>query len=554
MTPERTSRRHDLDALRAFAMLLGVGLHAALAYIPFPWPVQDASRNEGFYLLFFAVHGFRMQVFFLLSGFFTAMLWRRHGLRALITHRFKRVFLPLLLGLFTVVPAVNFVSGLASGPEADAKIEAGPFWAAVRSGSVDEVRDHLAAGVDPGAPDKWGITPLHWATGADQPGAVALLIEAGVALDAPDNEGSSPLHWAALFGRTGPARLLLENGADPDLRNKKGDTPASILEGEWSEGLEGIVLYIADLLQLEIDADEVREARPVIRALLGGETVSDSRMPAAGVSKGDHADLEDVLVGLMFVPVFHHLWFLWFLCWLVLVFAGFAWVAGRLPWLRVAPALVLSPARFLWLIPLTLLPQSLMRFSGAMPGFGPDTSAGLLPMPHMLLYYGVFFFYGALLHGADDREGRVGRWWPASLAVGLFVVLPMGLGVSVEMGREMAWLERDWVRPVGMTLEVAYAWLMAFGLMGLFRAVLTSANARIRYVSDASYWIYVFHLPLIIAVQIPMRDWPLGAVTKFALVCAATMGLLLAAYAAFVRYTWIGALLNGRKTRAPQQG
>ena len=57
-----------------------------------------------------------MQVFFLLSGFFTAMLWRRHGLRALITHRFKRVFLPLMLGLFTVVPLLCFAGAVQRVP------------------------------------------------------------------------------------------------------------------------------------------------------------------------------------------------------------------------------------------------------------------------------------------------------------------------------------------------------------------------------------------------------------------------------------------------------
>ena len=43
-----TSRRHDLDALRAIAMLLGIALHAALAYSDVPWVVQDPQKNELF--------------------------------------------------------------------------------------------------------------------------------------------------------------------------------------------------------------------------------------------------------------------------------------------------------------------------------------------------------------------------------------------------------------------------------------------------------------------------------------------------------------------------
>lgn len=71
------SRRHDLDALRAFAMLLGIGLHAMLSFLPGSRPVKDAHQNELYYLPFAAIHGFRMPLFFLISGFFTALLWRR---------------------------------------------------------------------------------------------------------------------------------------------------------------------------------------------------------------------------------------------------------------------------------------------------------------------------------------------------------------------------------------------------------------------------------------------------------------------------------------------
>lgn len=41
-------RRHDLDARRAAAMLLGIGLQAALSRTPFPWPVQDTRRSGVF--------------------------------------------------------------------------------------------------------------------------------------------------------------------------------------------------------------------------------------------------------------------------------------------------------------------------------------------------------------------------------------------------------------------------------------------------------------------------------------------------------------------------
>ena len=58
--PPVSSRRHDLDALRAFAMLLGIAVHAALSFAGGPWMVQDSRTSGMFHLLIGAVHGLRM--------------------------------------------------------------------------------------------------------------------------------------------------------------------------------------------------------------------------------------------------------------------------------------------------------------------------------------------------------------------------------------------------------------------------------------------------------------------------------------------------------------
>lgn len=97
-------RFHDLDALRAFAMLLGIVLHAATPFVPYWHEGQSGSAFLGG--LFIAIHGFRMPLFFLLSGFFTSLLWRRRGTRALLQHRLRRVGLPFVLALLTILPLV----------------------------------------------------------------------------------------------------------------------------------------------------------------------------------------------------------------------------------------------------------------------------------------------------------------------------------------------------------------------------------------------------------------------------------------------------------------
>lgn len=104
-SPSPTDRRHDLDALRAFAMLLGIVLHATSAYRGVKAPVTDvfSSPDLIFDEAFHAIHGFRMQLFFLISGFFTMLLQQRLGWGGMLRQRAVRIALPLAVGTVTIV-------------------------------------------------------------------------------------------------------------------------------------------------------------------------------------------------------------------------------------------------------------------------------------------------------------------------------------------------------------------------------------------------------------------------------------------------------------------
>ena len=68
----REERLHALDHLRAVAMLLGIALHAGISFmtLPFPWAARDVSRHWSFDPVIGLIHGFRMQLFFFIAGFF----------------------------------------------------------------------------------------------------------------------------------------------------------------------------------------------------------------------------------------------------------------------------------------------------------------------------------------------------------------------------------------------------------------------------------------------------------------------------------------------------
>jgi peptidoglycan/LPS O-acetylase OafA/YrhL len=111
-------RFHGLDSLRALAMLLGVYLHGAISFmtIDIPmWAAQDARRHWVFDVSIGAIHGFRMQLFFMLAGFFGHMLLARHGRKGFVEHRAKRIGLPFLLALVTISPLVGFAWAVGKG-------------------------------------------------------------------------------------------------------------------------------------------------------------------------------------------------------------------------------------------------------------------------------------------------------------------------------------------------------------------------------------------------------------------------------------------------------
>jgi hypothetical protein len=541
MSTENTAlaRRADLDALRAGAMLLGIVLHASLSFFPSYWMVTDRRQNDSFEVLFSAIHGFRMPLFFVMSGFFSAMLLHRRGRGALVKHRFRRVFLPLLLGMFTIVPLTFGISTLAMMSASRTTRGAAPaegatdIWAAARAGDLGAIERHLASGaaVDGLDPERGG-TPLLWAAVTGRAEAIELLIGRGADVNAVDRDGGTALHAAAFLGHEKAVEVLLRNGAKVNSANSRGETP---LDGAILD--EGTTRYFASLLQLELNEDGLESRKAAISESLRQRGATAGR-------KSSGADL------LMQMPLFSHLWFLWFLWWLVLGYAAVSALGSRLPPIRLPAWLVLSPARYLWLIPLTMIPQWFMVNGGSSPSFGPDTSTGILPIPHVIAYYAIFFGFGVLYFASDDQTGRVGdRWW-LPLSIGLLVILPLGMAFSEgwtgPAGYRLAPPQR---RVLSVFLQATYPWLVTFGLMGLVRRVCPVESPKMQYLSDSAYWLYLAHLPLIIAAQLTLKDLPLPALAKFLLIVVVVSCFLLWTYEVMVRYTWLGRFLNGRRIR-----
>lgn len=104
------SRDAALDNLRVVVMMLGLVIHGALPYAAtdlIGFPIRDRTRHVVADACYFAVHDFRMQLFFLLAGFAAAALAARRGTGGLVRNRLTRIALPLGAAVLTVGPLMN---------------------------------------------------------------------------------------------------------------------------------------------------------------------------------------------------------------------------------------------------------------------------------------------------------------------------------------------------------------------------------------------------------------------------------------------------------------
>jgi fucose 4-O-acetylase-like acetyltransferase len=118
-------RLHSLDAVRAFALLSGVVLHAAMTFMPglaaFGFPA-DVSQSPQLQTAFFVIHMFRMSLFFFIGGYFARRMFHRDGQKAFVRDRLKRIGIPMLAGWLFFGPLAMVLVYVAFGPSLPAGV------------------------------------------------------------------------------------------------------------------------------------------------------------------------------------------------------------------------------------------------------------------------------------------------------------------------------------------------------------------------------------------------------------------------------------------------
>lgn len=181
-----------------------------------------------------------------------------------------------------------------------------------------------------------------------------------------------------------------------------------------------------------------------------------------------------------------------------------------------------------------------------MNNWGMDTpDKSLVPHTSVSLIYGGFFLFGWLLQRQTNFLGNFTRLSWDKFALCLLAILAANLLAGFEM---------KFAHPHYLLLKTAFVfsyaimmWSLVSLTIGLFKHFFNRPSKTVRYLADSSYWLYLIHLPIVIWLQISFAELPLHWSIKLIAICAITIGLSLALYDLFVRSTFIGVVLNGKR-------
>ena len=255
-----------------------------------------------------------------------------------------------------------------------------------------------------------------------------------------------------------------------------------------------------------------------------------------------------------------HLWFLWvlmiFYAALLILRAPFAALDRSGAWGRaidrLTAGLVGPSGPFVLGAPLALalwLHPDWIAFFGV-----PTPDAGLIPNTPALVGFGLAFGFGVLLDRRRDLLKRIEAWAPVHLA------LAVAAGATAMMlaggpNPQLVPMTDPAIKAMTAAAFGIGVYASVFAAVGLAMRVFAGHSAARRYVADASYWIYIVHLPLVMAAQVLVQAlaWPWAV--KLAVAVIGVLAISTASYEVLIRHTFMGRWLNGRRVpwkRAPR--
>jgi glucan biosynthesis protein C len=165
-----------------------------------------------------------------------------------------------------------------------------------------------------------------------------------------------------------------------------------------------------------------------------------------------------------------------------------------------------------------------------------ETNTGWGISPAVFITYFGFYAAGWMVYRTDSLEllKRYSLW---QLAAGLVLFLIFAL---------IPWPGGRLALNIRQAFAAIYSILLIFGIIAVFLCRFNFYSKRLTYIMDASYWVYIVHLPIIAFIPGLMANISMPALVKFLITLLGTALICFASYKYLVRNSFIGAFLNGK--------
>lgn len=103
-----TERRYDLDWLRIIAFALLIFYHCGMFYVTWDWHVKSRFASDAIEPLMMLTSPWRLTLLFLIAGAATRFMADKMSVRTFFAIRMRRLWPPLLLAMFVIVPPQSY--------------------------------------------------------------------------------------------------------------------------------------------------------------------------------------------------------------------------------------------------------------------------------------------------------------------------------------------------------------------------------------------------------------------------------------------------------------
>ena len=235
----------------------------------------------------------------------------------------------------------------------------------------------------------------------------------------------------------------------------------------------------------------------------------------------------------------HHLWFLWHLIIFVILTAIFRpiYLLGTkiLGDIFRKPKSALSGILFQSRFPIVFIILCCIINIG--------TWGELILNPGASLLY---FAFGYSLYGNASLFTFLKAHWRYYFLVG-FIGFTLYMRLNVTESRNVSKEIYELFELLKYLLKITCGVLFSYALIGLSENRFGSYNAKLRFISDGAYWMYLIHLPIVTFITFFMFKIHIPIEIKFLIAIVVTSIICLGTYKYLVRSTLIGILLNGKR-------